>query len=70
MNHQSSYQISSVAGNVAGEIDRLKAQVELFWAKELKHYIEFGLRDGMEITELGSGPGFVTEKILESFSGD
>ena len=67
MNHQSSYQISSVAGNVAGEIDRLKAQVELFWAKELKHYIEFGLRDGMEITELGSGPGFVTEKILESF---
>jgi len=67
MNYQSSYQISSVAGNVAGEIDRLKAQVELFWAKEIKHYIEFGLRDGMQIAELGSGPGFVSEKILEKF---
>lgn len=67
MNQQCSYQIESIAGNMEGEINRLKAQVELFWEKELKHYMEFGLSDGMAIVELGSGPGFVTEKVLEKF---
>lgn len=68
MNEQGSYQIKTFASNVETEINRLKAQVELFWDKELKHYIEFGLNDGMLIAELGSGPGFVTEKILENFA--
>lgn len=67
MNQQGSYQIKKFAINVETEINRLKAQVELFWDKELKHYIEFGLREGMLIAELGSGPGFITEKILEKF---
>jgi ubiquinone/menaquinone biosynthesis C-methylase UbiE len=67
MNSQSSYNIQTIAGNVEKEINRLQAQVELFWDKELKHYIEFGIRDGMSIVELGSGPGFVTEKIIEKF---
>lgn len=67
MNQQGSYQIKSIASNVDTEINRLKAQVELFWDKELKHYIEFGLNDGMLIAELGSGPGFVTEKLLGRF---
>ncbi|GBF33016.1 methyltransferase [Desulfocucumis palustris] len=67
MNLQGSYQINTIASNVELEINRLKAQVELFWDKELKHYIEFGLNDGMLILEVGSGPGFITEKILEKF---
>lgn len=67
MNQQGSYQIKTFAGNVEIEINRLKAQVDLFWNKELKHYIKFGLSNGMSIVELGSGPGFVTEKILEKF---
>ena len=67
MSKQSSYEIKTVASNVDLEINRLKAQVELFWEKELKHYVEFGLRDGMSIVELGSGPGFLTEKILQEF---
>lgn len=67
MNQQGSYQIKSIASNVEKEINRLKAQVELFWDKELKHYIEFGLCEGMSIVELGSGPGFITEKIMEKF---
>lgn len=67
MNQQCSYRIETVAGNVEIEIGRLKAQVELFWDKELKHYIEFGLRDGVSIAELGSGPGFLTEKLLDNF---
>lgn len=67
MNIQGSYKISSIASNVNKEIQRLKSQVELFWEKELKHYIEYGLKDKMQIVELGSGPGFITEKILNSF---
>jgi ubiquinone/menaquinone biosynthesis C-methylase UbiE len=64
---EGSYQISTIASNVEKEIQRLKAQVDLFWEQELKHYVEFGLRDGMSIAELGSGPGFLTEKMLATF---
>jgi SAM-dependent methyltransferase len=67
MNSQGSYQIRTIASNVEKEIQRLKAQVDLFWEQELKHYVEFGLRDGLSIAELGSGPGFLTEKMLATF---
>ena len=36
----------------------------LSWAKEAKALLGFGLRDGMEVLEPGSGPGFVTEQLL------
>ncbi|MCC8437311.1 methyltransferase domain-containing protein [Brevibacillus sp. M2.1A] len=64
---EGSYQIANIATNVEVEIERLKSQVELFWDKELKHYIEFGLTDGMSVIELGSGPGFVMEKVMQAF---
>jgi ubiquinone/menaquinone biosynthesis C-methylase UbiE len=67
MNLQGSYQIRTFASNVEKEIQRLKAQVDLFWEKESKRYVESGLRDGLNIVELGSGPGFLTEKILTAF---
>ncbi|UJF34757.1 class I SAM-dependent methyltransferase [Paenibacillus hexagrammi] len=67
MSQQGSYQISTIASNIEKELDRLKAQVGLFWDKELKHYKEFGLIDGMSVVEIGSGPGFLSEKILEHF---
>lgn len=67
MQEKNSYKISEIAENVDIEINRLKSQVELFWDVELKRYIEYGLRDGMKVVELGSGPGFVTEKLLNEF---
>ncbi len=67
MKQQGSYQIETISHSVEMEVNRLKAQVDLFWDKELKHYIEFGLSDGMLIAELGSGPGFLTDKLLECF---
>jgi SAM-dependent methyltransferase len=67
MNPQGSYQIRTFASNVEKEIQRLKAQVDLFWGNESKRYVEFGLRDGLSIVELGSGPGFLVEKILAAF---
>ena len=67
MSTQVSYRVASIAGSVEKEIARLGGQVELFWSNELKHYVEFGLRDGMSIVELGCGPGFSTEKLLDRF---
>lgn len=50
------------------EINRLKAQVQLFWNKEVKRYKEFGMKQGMKVIELGCGPGFVLERLSEEFS--
>lgn len=67
MTHKGSYQIKTISVDMEKEINRLKAQVDLFWDKELKHYIEFGLKDGIKVVELGSGPGFVIERLLKTF---
>jgi ubiquinone/menaquinone biosynthesis C-methylase UbiE/acyl carrier protein len=67
LRQEGSYKIQNFAANVDNEIRRLKAQVELFWDKELRCLRMLGLRDGMRILECGSGPGHVIEKLLESF---
>lgn len=67
MKLEGSYQVSTIASNVQHEIKRLQGQVDLFWEKEVKHYIEFGLRDGDFVVELGAGPGYVTANILHQF---
>lgn len=67
MEEQRSYHVNAIAVSAELEISRLKAQVELFWPKELKRYKESGLCDGMRIVELGTGPGFMMEKLLEEF---
>ena len=67
MTLQGSYHIRAIASDVDREIQRLGSQVDLFWESESKRYVEFGLRDGLSVVELGSGPGFLTEKILVAF---
>ncbi|TMQ07609.1 MAG: methyltransferase domain-containing protein [Deltaproteobacteria bacterium] len=47
------------------ELARLKAQVELLWPKERDVIARLGLADGQDILELGSGPGFVTQRLLD-----
>lgn len=69
MTTQVSYNVTTIASNVDKEIDRLRAQVELFWDGEHKHYVECGLRDGMSLVELGCGPGFTTGKLLATYPG-
>jgi ubiquinone/menaquinone biosynthesis C-methylase UbiE len=64
---RNSYKINEVASNVQKEIKRLKGQVDLFWEKEIKCYEEYGLCDGMEVVEFGSGPGFLSEKLMERY---
>jgi ubiquinone/menaquinone biosynthesis C-methylase UbiE len=46
------------------EIERLRRQALTVWDKESRNLTWFGLRDGMSILEVGSGPGFVTEQLL------
>lgn len=60
---EGSYDISNFAVNVDGEIQRLNAQVDLFWKQEIALYQRFGLRDGMKILDCGCGSGYVLEKL-------
>jgi len=58
------YDLSNWNRSVEGEIHRLRLQVDLSWKKEARNLSWFGLQDGMSVLELGSGPGFFTEKLL------
>jgi len=48
------------------DVERLRAQAELSWSREAKALAQLGLQDGMSILEVGSGPGFITERLLEA----
>jgi hypothetical protein len=61
---EGSYQANTYNLEFEGEIQRLKAQVLLSWEKEARTLKWFGLADGMNVLEAGSGPGFFTEKLL------
>lgn len=65
MTDSGSYNLPASAGDVATEIERLAAQARLGWDKEARALSWFGLRDGMAVLELGSGPGFITRQLLE-----
>lgn len=67
MSQAGSYKVDKIARSAKLEIKRLRGQVELFWNKELKRYRDFGLKDGMSAVEFGCGPGYLMEKLLQSF---
>lgn len=58
-----SYQLPAAPRDAQAEIERLAAQASSGWAKEARALAWLGLRDGMSVLELGSGPGFVTEQL-------
>lgn len=60
-----SYKLSSFTENQEAEVTRLKAQVELFFDKEFEIFQKLGLKDGMNIIECGSGPGYLILNILK-----
>ncbi|MGL5379241.1 class I SAM-dependent methyltransferase [Clostridium sp.] len=49
------------------ELRRLEYQAKMNWKKELRNLEYFGLKDGMRVLEVGSGPGFITELLLKDF---
>jgi ubiquinone/menaquinone biosynthesis C-methylase UbiE len=62
-----SYDVNSANRDREAEVARLRAQAQLGWEKEAAALERVGFRDGMSIVELGSGPGFVTELLLDRF---
>lgn len=67
MAYQSSYKLNEFTLNTKSEIERLEAQVDLFWEKEIALYKMIGLKDGISIVECGCGTGIVGRKILQAF---
>jgi ubiquinone/menaquinone biosynthesis C-methylase UbiE len=64
MTTSGSYNASTYHEDLESEIQRLHAQVLLSWEEEASTLARFGIHDGMSVLELGSGPGFFTEKLL------
>jgi ubiquinone/menaquinone biosynthesis C-methylase UbiE len=48
------------------DTERLRAQALVSWPRELAALRRLGLRDAARILEVGSGPGFVTEQLLQA----
>ncbi len=65
MTANGSYNLSEANRSLDAEIARLRTQALLSWVKEARILTWFGLRDGMSVLEPGSGPGFITEQLLE-----
>lgn len=64
MSGNSSYNVS-IFTNLDRETERLRTQALRTWSKEARMLGWYGLRDGLSVLELGSGPGFVTEQLLD-----
>jgi ubiquinone/menaquinone biosynthesis C-methylase UbiE len=62
---QSTYNVRRVVLSFEEEMERLKLQASMGWQQEFRHLQWFGLQSGMRVLELGSGPGFVTERLLD-----
>jgi len=67
MSDKRSYKINEFTTNVGAEIERLKAQVELFWNVEKKYYENYGLKNEQKILECGSGPGFLVALLAKNY---
>lgn len=59
-----SYDANHEYRGLESELERLRAQVLLSWKQEARMLTWLGLRDGMSVLELGSGPGFFTKQLL------
>lgn len=59
-----SYEAARENADLDAEVERLKAQVGLTFTQEFRALGRLGLRDGMVVVDLGSGPGFALDQLL------
>lgn len=64
MSASGSYHLPASDRDAQAEIARLATQARSGWDKEARTLFWFGLKDGLSVLELGSGPGFITEQLL------
>jgi ubiquinone/menaquinone biosynthesis C-methylase UbiE len=64
MSAAGSYSLPASERDAQAEIKRLAAQAHGGWDKESRMLSWFGLKDGISVLELGSGPGFITEQLV------
>ncbi|MFK7697504.1 methyltransferase domain-containing protein [Paenibacillus sp. HJGM_3] len=62
----STYNIRHATLGYQAEIERLKVQAMMGWEKEFRHLQWYGLQNGMSVLEIGSGPGFITEQLVNN----
>jgi ubiquinone/menaquinone biosynthesis C-methylase UbiE len=60
----SSYRLHDFS-DVPAELARLDAQAAAIWAKEAETLRRHGLAPAARVLEIGSGPGFASERLLE-----
>ncbi|MCJ2554736.1 MAG: methyltransferase domain-containing protein [Candidatus Thermoplasmatota archaeon] len=53
----------------SAETRRMRGYTRMYWEKEVPVLKTFGLRDGLSVVELGSGPGIVTDLLLRLLPG-
>lgn len=62
----STYNIQHASLGIESEMNRLKNQAHMGWNKEFRNLKWYGLEDGMDVLELGSGPGYFTEQLVKN----
>lgn len=63
---RSTYNIQSAILGFQEEVERLREQATMGWQKEFRTLKWYGLQNGMSVLEVASGPGYVTEQLLNS----
>nr|WP_154958868.1 methyltransferase domain-containing protein [Paenibacillus xylanexedens] len=66
---RSTYNIQTAVLSFEAELERLKMQAGMGWSKEFRNLAWYGLKNGMRVLEVGSGPGYITEQLLNSLPG-
>ncbi|HSH44587.1 MAG TPA: methyltransferase domain-containing protein [Longimicrobiales bacterium] len=62
-----SYRVRDEHRDPAAELNRLRAQVDLSWAAELRHLRLLGVEGHESVLETGCGPGYVLERWRQAF---